>query len=207
MADFQFPDSRIILFAKAPLEGQVKTRMQPTLTLQQSLTLHRNMLSHSLQQACQSHLAPVELWVTAEHGFWQSLRQRYEFSLHIQTGEDLGRRMLHAATATLQSAAAVVIMGADCPAIDGNYLRAALTLLHAGEPAVLGPASDGGYVLIGITAVDDSLFIGLPWGTQWVLEQTRARLEALGLSWTELEVLADIDRPEDIQYLPASLRL
>jgi glycosyltransferase A (GT-A) superfamily protein (DUF2064 family) len=97
-----------------------------------------------------------------------------------------------------------VLIGSDCPALRPSDLRAALRALRAGADAVLSPAEDGGYPLIGLRRVSRRLFDGVSWGSARVLEQTRRRLARLGWRWTELRTLWDVDRPEDVARLRRS---
>lgn len=204
MVDYLFPDSRILVFAKAPILGQVKTRMQPMLTEQQSLDLHRRMLRHCLRQACHSAVAPVELWVTAEHEYWQDLSQQFEFRQCLQRGSDLGQRMAYALQQGLPGQQSRVVIGSDCPFIDASYLEKAFAGL-VDVPVVLGPALDGGYVLLGLRQFDMALFEGIPWGSERVLARTQEQITAIGWSSVTLADLADIDRPEDLQQLQQQL--
>ena len=134
------------------------------------------------------------------------LAARWPLDLHIQVGQDLGARLAHAARSALTRAAAVILVGADCPELSPDYLGAALAALEQ-QDAVLGPALDGGYVLLGLRAVDDTLFERMPWGSDRVAALTGQRLDALGWRWSSLACLRDIDRPEDLVHLPAALGL
>ena len=96
------------------------------------------------------------------------------------------------------------MIGTDCPALTAGELRAAAKALQAGNDAVFVPAEDGGYVLIGLRHPIASLFYGIPWGTDQVMDHTRARLRSAGLRWQELAPLWDVDRPEDLDRLRAS---
>jgi glycosyltransferase A (GT-A) superfamily protein (DUF2064 family) len=98
------------------------------------------------------------------------------------------------------------LIGSDCPALAPRHLRRADKALRGGADAVLAPAEDGGYVLIGLSRFDRRLFDGIAWGSAKVLEETRARLRALGWRWQELETLWDVDRPADYRRL-VDLRL
>jgi hypothetical protein len=82
-----------------------------------------------------------------------------------------------------------------------DYLARAFALLDGGADAVVGPAEDGGYVLLGLRRMDKRLFEDMAWGTDRVLDQTRERLAVLGWRWQELETLWDVDRPEDLERL------
>ena len=95
-------------------------------------------------------------------------------------------------------AGSVVLIGGDCPVLNPGHLKQALTWLASGEDAVLGPAEDGGYVLLGLNRVAPALFNTIEWGGEDVLAVTRARLAGLGWKWRELKTLWDLDRPQDL---------
>ena len=97
-----------------------------------------------------------------------------------------------------------VLIGSDCPSLKPADLRAAARALHAGADAVLSPAEDGGYALIGVRRAARGLFTGIEWGSAQVLAQTRRRLRRLRWQWTELRTLWDVDRPEDVARLRRS---
>ena len=106
---------------------------------------------------------------------------------------------MHAAfRRALAGAPAAIVIGCDCPALTPGHLREAAVALVGGADAVLVPAEDGGYVLIGLGRVEASLFERIRWGESSVLAETRERLAALGWRWRELETLWDLDRPEDL---------
>ena len=94
-----------------------------------------------------------------------------------------------------------LLIGTDCPALTADHLRAAADVLRAGSDAVLIPAEDGGYVLIGARVPHPALFDAMPWGTAGVMAETRRRLVALGLSWREPATLWDVDVPADLERL------
>lgn len=198
--NYEFPEALLIQFAKAPQLGQVKTRMQPVLSVEQSLALHRQLVQRTHEMLHCETLCPSQLWVSGEDcdGFFQSLEPQPE--IRVQQGADLGERMHRAIELGLRQFMPVVLIGSDCPAIDSRYLRDALAALDSVD-VVLGPAEDGGYVLIGMKTAESKVFEGVDWSTSRVLQQTRARLATLMLSYHELPVLNDIDRPEDLAHL------
>ena len=97
-----------------------------------------------------------------------------------------------------------LLIGTDCPALTATELRAAGLALAEGNDAVFIPAEDGGYVLIGLRRPIDSLFDGVPWGSDRVMDHTRESLRRVGLRWRELSPSWDVDRPEDADRLRAS---
>ncbi len=193
----------LIIFSKAPVAGQVKTRLLPVLSAQQAAHLYRLLLERQVRSALESGCADVELWCSPDcgHEFFRTLQRRYAVTLHRQQGADLGQRMDHALHTVLQRADAAVLVGADIPSLDGDDLCAAFARLEQGDDAVLTPTEDGGYALLGLRRVDTALFEGIRWGSAQVLAQTRRVLGQLGWNWSELEERWDLDRPEDLQRL------
>jgi glycosyltransferase A (GT-A) superfamily protein (DUF2064 family) len=94
-------------------------------------------------------------------------------------------------------------LGSDCPALTARHLRHADQALRDGADAVFVPCEDGGYALVGLRRTDERLFRDIAWGTETVMAETRRRLLALGWQWRELEMLWDVDRPEDYERLVA----
>ncbi len=196
-----FPDARILIFAKAPEPGCVKTRLIPALGAEGAARFHRDLLQQVVESVVSAGLSPVQLWCAPDsvHDLFQQLAARYDLLLCDQAGADLGERMCHAAERALETSDAVLLIGADCPVLGAAHLLQALQWLANGEDAVLGPAEDGGYVLLGLRRSSAALFEKMPWGGDQVLEMTRSRLAGLGWRWRMLEPLWDIDRPEDLE--------
>jgi hypothetical protein len=119
-------------------------------------------------------------------------------ALRQQQGADLGERMCMALRDGLNRAERVLLVGSDCPELDPEYLDGALRALDD-VPVVFGPASDGGYVLVGARAITMELFRSIAWGESSVLATTLERAEALGWGVATLATRADIDRPEDLE--------
>jgi rSAM/selenodomain-associated transferase 1 len=192
-------DALIIQFAKMPIPGQVKTRMLGSLNAVQACELHCDLMLWTCRTLTGANLADVELWVSGggDHATIRACQTLGVAAVHSQVGNDLGERMFHTISAGLLRYRKLLLVGSDCPAIDEHYLANALKALDD-DSLVLGPAHDGGYVLIGATDIELSVFQGVSWGSGAVLDETRERLVALGRSWRELTTLSDIDRPEDL---------
>lgn len=198
-----YPNGRLIIFAKAPTAGKVKTRLIPTLTAEQAAGLSQQLIKNTLSKFTAQQLLPVELWCAPDshHSFFNDCAQQFPVVLKNQTGSDLGARMENAITATLKHSKWAIIIGTDCPELDDNDLEHAMLALENGNDAVIQPANDGGYVLIGLKQCEPDLFRGIDWGTSQVFSQTRQKLNDLGWSWKQLESRQDIDRPEDLKHL------
>ena len=192
-------DALIIIFAKAPRAGDVKTRLIPLLGEQGAATLHSQLLHRTLVTATNAGLGPVELHGApdASDPALQDCARRFGIALLPQRGNDLGARMCNAFDEALARHARVLIIGTDCPVLTQQHLWDAQAALASGNDAVLIPAEDGGYALIGLTRNHVQLFEGLAWGSNNVLAATRERLKKLKWRRHELETLWDIDRPED----------
>lgn len=196
----QFADTAILIFAKAPQPGQVKTRLVPLLGEAGAARLHRELVVRQFHWLKQSGLAEVACYCAPDttDPLFLDLRQQ-GVRLELQVGDDLGERMFQAASRELELCRQVVLLGCDCPAMDAAYLGAALHALHSGSDVVLGPAEDGGYVLMGLRKVARELFAGIAWGSDRVLEDTCHRIDRMGWRRQELPVLWDLDRPRDLE--------
>lgn len=194
---------RVLIFAKAPIPGQVKTRLMPALGVQGANVLHQRLVHDTLTRAAEVANVEVELWCTPplDHPFFTACARQFKVRLCPQGEGDLGQRMAHAFTTTLTETPWAILVGTDVPSLTTSDLRAASTALAEGETAVLTPAEDGGYVLIGLSQMDMRLFTAIPWGGPTVAEHTRARLKALGWCWREFPCRWDVDRVEDLTRL------
>lgn len=205
----QITNTKIVLFAKYPIAGQVKTRLIPALGADKAAQLAARLLQHTLTQAIDSGY-PVELCGSpaAEHPCWQSLKLPAAVQHTSQCDGDLGARMAQAAQRVLATTQRnVILIGTDCPSLDAATLQHAAEKLEqqlAQHDAVIIPASDGGYVLLGLRRFDQSLFEGITWSSATVCADTLQRLQDLGWSVCILPTLHDIDEPEDLQHLPAT---
>lgn len=197
------PIVHLAVFARAPLPGQAKTRLIPALGAAGAARLHRRLVLQVLATAQAAALGPVTLWCAPDAGqrFFRALARR-GVSCRTQLAGDLGARMRAALQATLP--APTLLIGSDCPALEPAHLHAAADCLRRGDDAVFLPAEDGGYVLVGLAGeAPAALFENMPWGGDQVMAETRARLLAAGLRWSEPARLWDVDRPEDLVRLAA----
>jgi hypothetical protein len=198
---------RILIFARAPRPGASKTRLIPALGRRGSARLAARLIEHTVARVSAARLAPVTLCCTPDihHALFRRLAQRYGLGRTQQRGRDLGARMFGALRRALCTADAAIAIGTDCPTLDATTIHAAQAALRDGHDAVLVPARDGGYALIGLRSPWRALFARVDWGSARVSRQTRARAARLGLRVAVLEAVADLDRPRDL--LRAGLRL
>lgn len=195
------------VFAKAPVPGRVKTRLAGALGKKRAAALYDDLLQRTLATAVAANIGPVTLFCTPDssHPRFEQLAANHSVDLAEQCGADLGARMFGALATGLTTHPGSMVIGTDCPFLNERYLNDAASVLAEGTvPVVIGPAVDGGYVLLGATRLHASLFGGIDWGHSSVLASTRQRLEALGWGWRELAPLHDIDRPEDLALLDSA---
>lgn len=205
-ADYAYPAARLLIFTKAPRPGEVKTRLIPALGAEGAARLQATLTRRFVEAVTQARVCPVELWVApdASHPLFLELARRHGLALYPQHGADLGERMLHACRQAATRGDPLLLAGTDCPGLTPALLLRALRALQ-GHDAVLNPAVDGGYVLLGLRHVEPALFRDMPWGSDQVAELTRERLRHLRRGWLELPPLGDIDRPEDLSLLDTEI--
>jgi rSAM/selenodomain-associated transferase 1 len=190
----------LAILARAPVAGAVKTRLIPALGANGAATLHQRLIERTVGTACAAAIGPVTLWTTPDpsHACFAALASRFPIALATQPAGDLGARML----APSQAAdGPTIVIGTDCPALTLSHLREAAEVLRRGSDAVVIPAEDGGYVLIGSRRPQPRLFAPMVWGADTVMAETRSRLARGGLTSRELPTLWDVDRPEDLARL------
>jgi uncharacterized protein len=192
---------RLVIFTRFPEPGKVKTRLIPALGRRGSADLLADMTRHILSVADRVTKSDG---VTAEVHFDGGTPELMGVIFgnghrYIpQKGNDLGERMLASFTRCLSSTSGrIVLVGTDCPGITETILRRAFALLDE-KDCVLGPSEDGGYYLMGLNRPIPELFDRIPWGTGRVLDLTLAAGKILGLRVGLVDMLPDIDRPEDI---------
>lgn len=188
----------LVVFARAPEIGRVKTRLAADVGTERALTIYRELGGRVLEGV--RGLPDCELVVAyTPEGGGETVREWLggDVRLEPQSGDDLGARMLAAITQrTREGAERVVVIGTDCPSVDGDVVEHAFARLDSAD-VVLGPATDGGYYLIGMTRPRPEIFRDVPWSSPETLAITLERAEAHGLSVALLEERRDIDTIED----------
>ncbi len=199
-ASYKHPDCIVLVFAKAPVAGKVKTRLVPRITNQQAADLHQEFIHDRLQMCRSSRLCEAQLWCSpdVDHEFFGVCSDLYDVALRQQVGSNLGERMMNAINQSLTTYKKVIIIGTDAPALDTELLDKAIAALSESQ-VVLVPAEDGGYVLLGSIVHDDRLLEGVSWGGRDVLSHTCQNMNSLNLSYALLEQCWDVDRPEDLE--------
>ena len=187
---------RLAIFARYPRPGEAKTRLIPALGADGAALVYRRLLERTVTAARQSGLR-FELRVTgaAPARFHEWLGD--DLVIVPQGGGDLGERLMRAA-------APGIVIGSDAPALTPQLLQAAALALET-APAVIGPAHDGGYYLLGFNAPVPFAFADMEWSTSGVFQETLRRLEANGMAPHFLPPLSDIDTMDDLANWPELL--
>ncbi len=202
-----YPDTAILIFARQPVPGKVKTRLIPALGIDNATRLYVQMLHQTINTAVNSHLADILLYITAESEpqYFLSNPLTSKIKLQIQQGNNLGEKMLNALEQTLLKYKRAVLIGSDCPFLNADILHAAMLALNTDKAdrntMVFSPSLDGGYVLVGASQVCRDVFKDIAWGTGLVMPQTRSALKKQQIQWCELKKLQDIDTAEDLSAL------
>lgn len=195
----------IIVFARAPVSGQAKTRLIPLLGAQGAAHLQARMTAHALAKARQALAGqgPLVLCAApdASDPELAALAAQHDAQFTAQSEGDLGTRM-HAAFEAFGYPA--LLMGSDAPCINTQDLGACAQALRDGADAVFLPAEDGGYGLVGLARSTPEIFTDMVWSTDQVMAQTRTRLCEANRSWREIRTIWDVDEPADFQRLAAS---
>ena len=187
----------LIVFFRAPVYGEVKSRLALALGETQALQIYQKLLSHTFRVARQSGMAvryfvdkacPPDLVLPVDSSV-----------LYIQTGESLGERMLQAIAAGWDQYKYIVLVGTDIPCLKPSHIQEAFHLLYYTD-VVLGPAEDGGFYLIGMRNPCPRIFEGIPWSTDKTLVSLQKQIEKWQLSYAFVSKELDIDTAEDLDF-------
>ncbi|MBF9221913.1 TIGR04282 family arsenosugar biosynthesis glycosyltransferase [Hymenobacter ruricola] len=196
------PGAHLLIFAREPALGRVKTRLAADIGPEGALAVYRELLGVTAA-AVQAARVPATVWLAeAPAPAADAARPRPEWPglpWRVQPAAgDLGERMSHAFSEAFASGASrAVVIGTDCPGLTPELLLAAFDALAAHD-VVLGPADDGGYYLLGMRELQPALFANKNWSTATVLPDTLADAARLGLSVAQLPVLHDVDSGRDL---------
>lgn len=187
----------LILFAKQPLPGHAKTRLQSYYSPEQVVEIARFLIRATVELAVTNWPSEVYLYVAPDpdHPFFHDLAKEFRIHLAPQAEGDLGARMLHALRDGIARSGAAAIMGCDVPHCRWDIVELAHEHLAKGCN-VIGPTEDGGYYLIGVHDAQNTLFESIAWGGTDVAELTLARARQLGMHFELLPKLMDIDTQE-----------
>jgi len=197
----------IILFARDPVVGQVKTRLHPFLSEALIFELYTRFLEDSIQKIGRVKSVDrfIGVYPADASGFFSRLGGEFPLQIFSQEGKDLGEKMLNAFQKRfLEGYEQVVLIGSDSPSLPVAYIEQAL---DSTKDLILGPSTDGGYYLIGMSGKPVDVFAGVAWGSDTVLAQTLDRLKQTGNSLHLLPPWYDVDHPQDLKFLKTHLEL
>ena len=192
------PDTLLLVFARAPRRGRVKTRLVPELGEDTALDVHQRLLDRTLREAA-AFAGRARLMLDDHDDRLAAHAREIGLEVGLQHGGGLGERMNAALRDGLQEAARVLLVGSDCPVLDQTYLALAVDGLDNAR-VVLGASEDGGYVLIGgsdASVWHDGRFEGVRLGTDYAMADTLVALNDVA-PVTVLPPLWDVDMPEDV---------
>ena len=193
----------LVVMAKPAQPGEVKTRLCPPLTPAQASDLHECLLQDTV--AKMERCLSAQLWIAFTPDGEEYFRRTFGESKKLlsQRGKDLGERMHHILVdLSLLGYREIVVLGSDIPSMPLSHVEQAFHMLSAdGKDVVLGPASDGGYYLVGLKSPVEEIFRRIPWSNAAVLENTVQRIKELGLRLALLPVAYDIDLEGDLKRL------
>lgn len=173
--------------------------MQPALSAKQCAVLQQRLLNKTIITALESKHDQLTVFCTPDlkHPAFSRLNNS-GISLAIQNGENLGIRMHNAFMQFASDNTNCILIGTDCPELEAARINKAFDLLEKGNQCVINPATDGGYVLIGLRHPQSTLFEDIRWGSSEVFEHTCQKLREAGLGFVTLPPLSDLDTIEDL---------
>lgn len=193
----------LIVFIKNPVEGKVKTRLGASIGSTNALQVYKKLLTHTRNVATKVS-CDRQVWYSSmidRRDSWSG----EQFEKKLQKGDDLGGRMSAAFQEAFEAGyKKVVIIGSDCADLAPHHIKNAFTDLETND-AVIGPSQDGGYYLLGLTNYRAELFSDIAWSTPEVYDATIELFDRLGISFSTLETLNDIDTIEDLKQSNVTL--
>jgi rSAM/selenodomain-associated transferase 1 len=198
------PQNSLIVFAKYPVPGQVKTRLAKDIGDSAAVILYSHFVSYTIRKFANSRDSNELRVAVAQESFLEKFKQNFPGAdkyVAQKNTDNLGARMQHAIQQSLNEGfQKIVVIGTDCPHLPTEYVQKAFDLLDKHDIAI-GPAEDGGYYLLAISQDHPCLFEGISWSTENVLKQTIAAIKKNDVSYALLPALFDIDDFESLQML------
>lgn len=190
----------LIIFVKNPIEGQVKTRVAATVGSKEAVRVYQELLLHTktiVEEWFEFSIPGIAKNIRVYYGDFINQNDLWTFDKCLQHGHDLGKRMANAFENELSLGAhKVVIIGSDCLEIRKNHIDRAFEAL-TNQAVVIGPATDGGYYLLGMNQYFDFIFENKSWSQPLLLAETKASLQMHHIGFELIETLSDIDTWDD----------
>ena len=195
-------DNAIIVFAKLPVEGKVKTRLAKDMGESFATSFYKVCVEHTFNVLSEFNTSSVQIFLFYPEGSETKKIKKWagnKFSYFKQKGDDLGEKMYNAFKLIFQkNCKKVIIIGTDLPDINHETIKDAFSYLETRD-CVLGPSNDGGYYLLGFKTKVIDLFSGINWSSGSVLKKTEEKLAQNGATYFLLNELIDIDTKEDLE--------
>lgn len=197
----RYDDSVILLYAKAPIENKVNSRLIPDIGVQAATRLQHDLIHDRLSMLSVANLCDVRLMCALDmrHECFLQCAKQYPVTLFEQAGNDLGERIFNGISQALEVYKYCIVIGTDAPSLDSETIRQVIEKLHSGSEVVVVPAEDGGYVLIAMREAHEFLFQEINWGSTEVMQQTVDSLRENNISFEALASCWDVDRLDDYQ--------
>jgi hypothetical protein len=196
----------LIIFAKSPIPGKVKTRLTPHITPTKAAELYEAFISDTISTALK--LKCERITVAYSPGYAEKTFQRLcgqSVNYLPQEGHNLGERMKNAFKHSFDKGfKRIVIIGTDSPTLPLSYIQEAFDVLKE-VPVAIGPTFDGGYYLIGLSEQNETIFNDIEWSTSSVFSQTLARIKTANRQLSILPPWYDVDTPEGLEFLRSHL--
>lgn len=199
----------IVLFAKAPLAGMAKTRLQPFITPENSARLQEALIKDSILIMSKNNNSEkfVYFWPEEKKYIFENIIANLPIQLYCQYGMNLGEKMDNSFHDLFKKGFyKIVIIGVDSPTLPTEYINKAFEELNRSD-MVIGPSTDGGYYLIGFKKKNRPVFTSVEWGSEKVLSQTGDLIKKHGLTFSLLPIHYDIDTIENLRFLRTHLQL
>jgi len=191
--------SKLIVFAKAPVPGRVKTRLGYSIGMLNAARVYRTLCSDFLRKVNNLPEIDIEVWATPDthHPLFLWCRRVLGLKVKRQPEGDLGERMYRSIKASLKEYSTVILTGTDMPEISISDLQKSVEVLDGGYDVVFAPSTDGGYGLVAVQQSIHSIFYNMPWSCENVLEVSLLRLKRSHLKSFLLDTYDDIDTLSD----------
>ena len=197
----------LIIFAKSPIPGKVKTRLTPHITPTEAAELYQGFITDIICSTRKLKCERITIAYTpsnAEAALHSICGQSVDYL--PQKGDNLGERMKNAFKHSFHKGSTrTVIIGTDSPTLPLSYIQKAFDVLKE-VPIAIGPTFDGGYYLIGLSEQNDAIFDGIDWSTSKVFDQTLTRIQAINKQLYVLPPWYDVDTPDNLEFLRSHIQ-
>ncbi len=197
----------LIIFAKSPIPGKVKTRLTPYITPAEAAELYKAFIVDIIDNAHKLKCEQVTITYTPSNAE-ATLRSICGQSVYYlpQKGDNLGERMKNAFKHSFDKGSErTVIIGTDSPTLPLSYIQKAFDALKE-VPVTVGPTFDGGYYLIGLSEQNDAIFDDIDWSTSKVFVQTLTRIQGMSKQLYALPPWYDVDNPDNLEFLRSHIQ-